>query len=138
MFCPFCGEILLALFQFYPFCGNKLPNAANRPEQDVEPVFLGHEISCEELITRYFRQGFVYEKILLFLSNYHGIHMSLRTLKAKLKSLGLQRRSNAADMDVLRDRIQRELDGPGNSAGYRSVWHTEGRACRCLEKLSDL
>ena len=50
--------------------------------------------------------------------------MSLRTLKAKLKSLGLQRRSNAVDMDVLRDSIQQELDGPGNSAGYRSVWHT--------------
>ena len=124
MFCAFCGEIFEALSQFCPFCGNELPNAANRPEQDVEPVFLSIETLCEELITRYFRQGFVYEKILFFLSNYHGIHMSLRTLKAKLKSLGLQRRSNAVGMDVLRDRIQQELDGPGNSAGYRSVWHT--------------
>ena len=81
MFCPFCGEVLQALFQFWPFCGSKLPKAANRREQDVEHVFLGHEISCEELITRYFRHGFVYEKILLFLSNYYGIHISVRTLK---------------------------------------------------------
>ena len=50
--------------------------------------------------------------------------MSLCTLKTKLDSLGLHRRSNEVDNDVLRDRIRRELDGPGNSAGYRSVWHT--------------
>ncbi len=108
MFCPFCGSELPNvedLFQFCPFCGSELPNAANQPVQDVEAVFLGNKISCEELITRYFRQGFVYEKILLFLSNYHGIHMSLRTLKAKLNSLGLQRRNNEVDMDILRARI---------------------------------
>ena len=73
MFCPFCREILQGLFQFCPFCGSKPPKAANRPEQDVEPAFLGHKISCEESISRYFRQGFVDEKILLFVSNYHGI-----------------------------------------------------------------
>ena len=123
MFCPFCGEIL-DLFHFCPFCGSELPNIVTQSAEHVEPVFLGNDISCEELITRYFRQGFVYEKILLFLSSYHGIHMSLRTLKTKLNSLGLHRRSNVVDNDVLRDRIRRELDGPGNSAGYRSVWHT--------------
>ena len=37
-----------------------MANAANRPEEDGEPVFFGNEISCEELITRYFRQGLVY------------------------------------------------------------------------------
>ena len=68
--------------------------------------------------------------------------MSLCTLKTKLNSLGLHRRSmmvcNEVDNDVLRDRIRRELDSPGNSAGYRSVWHTlmlEGN--RYLEKLFD-
>ena len=114
MFCPFCGEILEDLFHFCPFCGSELPNTATQSAEDVEPVFLGNDISREELITRYFRQGFVYEKILLFLSTYHGIHMSLRTLKTKLNSLGLHKRSNEVDNDVLRDRIRRELDGPGN------------------------
>jgi hypothetical protein len=61
MFCPFCGEIVEDLFQFCPFCGNELQNVANQPAEDVEPVFLGNEISCEELIKRYFRQGFIYE-----------------------------------------------------------------------------
>ena len=62
--------------------------------QPLEPVFLGNDISFEELITRYSRQGFVDEKILLFLSSYDGIHtgMSLRTFKTKLNFLGLQKR----------------------------------------------
>ena len=50
---------LEALFQFCTFCGSELPNAANWPEQDVEPVVRGNEISCEEVITRYFRQDSV-------------------------------------------------------------------------------
>ena len=28
------------------------------------------------------------------------------------------------NINLLRDRIRQELDGPANSAGYRSVWHT--------------
>jgi hypothetical protein len=50
--------------------------------------------------------------------------MSLRTLNTKLRSLGLRRKNNELDINFVRDRIQQELDGPGNSAGYRSVWHT--------------
>jgi hypothetical protein len=105
MFCPFCGELVQIGFKFCPFCGRE-----------------GE--TCDELITRYFRKGFAYEKIILFLANYHGIRMSLRTLNTKLRSLGLRRKNNELDINFVRDRIQQELDGPGNSAGYRSVWHT--------------
>lgn len=84
MFCPFCGEIVEDLFYFCPFCEGELPTSVNQSAEDVEPVFLGNDISCEQLISRYFRQGFVYEKILLFLSNYHGIHMSPAPLRPNL------------------------------------------------------
>ncbi|XP_028416034.1 uncharacterized protein LOC114539597 [Dendronephthya gigantea] len=50
--------------------------------------------------------------------------MSLRSLNTKLRSLGLRRKYNDLDINFLRDRIREELDGPLNSAGYRSVWHT--------------
>jgi hypothetical protein len=106
MFCPFCGSELPNvedLFQFCPFCGSELPNAANQPVQDVEAVFLGNKILCEELIARYFKQGIVYEKICSYITIMASI--CLRTPKAKLNSLGLQRRNNEVDMDILSARI---------------------------------
>ena len=49
----------------------------------------------------------------MFLSEYHGINMSLRTLRNKLKGLGLQRRNMVTDEVHVRQRIREELDGPG-------------------------
>ena len=49
-------------------------------------------LTCEELIQRYFDKGFNYQKIPSFLSRYHGIEMSLRTLNTKLRDLGLKRK----------------------------------------------
>ena len=73
----------------------------------------------------YFSEGYEYEVILCFLLKYHEIEMSLRTLKERLKSLGLRRRKllDSNNQDV-RARIQEELDGPGCLSGYRSMWHT--------------
>lgn len=36
----------------------------------------------------------------------------------------MERKSTEFDEDQVRDRIQREIDGPGCLAGYRSMWHT--------------
>lgn len=80
--------------------------------------------TCEELIQRYFKRGFNYQKILSFLSKYHDIEMSLRTLHTKLRDLGLKRKNINYNIDHVRRRIQQELDGPGCSGGYRAVWHT--------------
>ena len=44
------------------------------------------------IITQYFNQGFSNEEILSFLSMYHGISISLSTLKRLLSRLGLRRR----------------------------------------------
>ena len=81
--------------------------------------------SCEELITCYFSQGITREKILLFLDKYHGLKMSLRTLKRKLSDLGLRRKNSIANLEVVRDRIRKELDDPGSSGCYRSIWHSQ-------------
>ena len=78
--------------------------------------------TCEEFIQRYFKKGFNYQ--LLFLSRYHGIEMSLRTLNKKLCDLGLKRKNIDYNIDHVRRRIQQELDGPGCSGGYHAVWHT--------------
>ena len=80
--------------------------------------------TCEELIQRYFKKGFNYQKILLFLLRYHGIEMSLRTLNKKLRDLGLKRKNIDYNIDHVRHHIQQELDGPGCSGGYRAVWRT--------------
>ena len=46
------------------------------------------------------------------------------TLKNRLRQYGLRRRMPDYHIDKVRERIQRELDGPGCMGGYRSIWHT--------------
>ena len=126
MFCPFCGELLQNTFKYCAFCGRELP-----PELTIENEGLANDEelvytesgTCDELITRYFRLGFAYQNILLFLSNYHSIVISLRTLNSKLRLLGLRRKNADYDLDNVRNRIQQEIDGPDCSGGYRAVWH---------------
>ena len=78
----------------------------------------------DDVIKNYFTQGFAYEKILLLLRRYHDIDMSLRTLHTRLRALGLRRKNIEFDLNSVRQRIRQELDGPGNSSGYRSITHT--------------
>ena len=103
--CEFCFETVFPNDNYCSFCGKEL---------DKE----------ELLIKYYFRQGYEYDVIVLFLSKFHGIEMSLRTLKNRHKSLGLGCRGAHFDETEVRVRIQQELDGPGCLSGYRSVWHT--------------
>lgn len=131
MFCPYCGETVQNTFRYCPLCGRGLPEFRNEvlindeepATNDGEPAD-GKGETCDELITHYFRQGFTYQKILLFLSKYHGIVISLRTLSTKLRLLGLRRNNNDYDLNLIRHRVQEEVAGPGCSGGYRAVWHT--------------
>ena len=85
----------------------------------------GKKLNVEEVaIKYYFTGGYQYNVILEMLRKFHRIHMSMRTLKSRLKALGLRRRSLEFEEDETRTRIQQELDGPGCMAGYRSIWHT--------------
>ncbi len=47
--------------------------------------------SEKEIIEYYFHRGFQYKNIVLLLEKYHGIRLSERTLKRKLKDFGLKR-----------------------------------------------
>ena len=77
-----------------------------------------------ELIQFYFFKGFEYNEILLFMSKYHGIEMSLRTLKRRLRSFALKRRNAVIDHQECRRAVTELVNGPGNLRGYRAIWHS--------------
>ena len=85
--CDFCKETVLLNDNFCPICGKRL--------------------NKEELLLKYYyRQGYEYEVILFFLSKFHGIEMSLRTLnKSRYRSLGLHRRGADFDETEVRARV---------------------------------
>ncbi len=105
------GEQLEDWYRFCVFCG---AITATTVENVAE----------EDLIRDYFSKGFTYEEIRLFLEVKHDIKLSLRTLKKRLSDMGLKRKNVTYSIDSVRDRIKKEIDGPGCSGGYRSVWHT--------------
>ena len=85
----------------------------------------GTALNGEEMALKfYFRQGYEYDVILLFLSKFHGIEMSLGTLKHRFRSLGLRRKVTEFNKGEVRQRIQQEVDGSGCLSGYRSMWYT--------------
>ena len=59
---------------------------------DYIPVLEDGEETREGLIRKYFNLGFPYHEILVFLSKFHGIMLSLRHVKRLLKTMGLRRR----------------------------------------------
>lgn len=103
--CEVCGGNVALDDKFCSRCGEELPTEALQ-------------------LKYYFSQGYEYDVIVEFLSRFHGVTMCLRTLKNRLKMLGLGRKSTVFDEDQIRARIRQEIDGPGCMAGYRSMWHT--------------
>lgn len=104
MYCSLCGV-------------NEVPESiCNKclAEQDVEKI-----------IKHYFHRGYPYEAIVGLLKKKEGLHMCVRTLKRRLKSLGLKRKGNARTIDdaMVRTAILEEMKGPGSLSGYRSIWH---------------
>lgn len=77
---------------------------------------MAEQLSEKAIITNYFNNGFTYGEILNFLSEYHNINMSERTLRNRLKSWGLRRRNlemnNALEREV-RLKIEVLISGPG-------------------------
>ena len=49
--------------------------------------------------------------------------MSLRTLKRRLKALGLNKSHATASAAVIKQVIEREIEGPSMLRGYGSVWN---------------
>ena len=53
----------------------------------------------------------------------HGVHMSERTLRSRLRSYGLKRRQPDYNINEIRELIQEKLRGPACMGEYRSIWH---------------
>ena len=113
MHCAQC-DIYIAVEDHYCFaCGaRKLVNYDLRAESDF--------------IEFYFKSGFRCELILVQLDIYHKIKMSLRTLKRCLKVLGLNRSHATSSAAVIKQIIEREIEGPSMLRGYRSPWNKLG------------
>ena len=81
------------------------------------------EASVDELIHGYFHRGYPYQAIVGLLEKQDGVRMHVRTLKRKLKDLGLKRKAANHDEDIVRELIKQEMRGAGSLAGYRYIWH---------------
>jgi hypothetical protein len=103
MYCAFCGKIVT---------------------QDGICDECYSQRNVEQLITHYFHYGYPYEAIVGLLEK-KGIHMCVRTLKRRLRILGLRRKGNATAINngQIRAAIQHEIQGAGELSGYRTVWH---------------
>ena len=112
MFCSSCGQNCPLEAEYCHKCGNRLQqNATER------------EASVDELIEGYFHRGYPYQVIVGLLEKQDGVRMHVRTLKRKLKDLGLKRKAANHDEDIVRELIKQEMQGAGSLAGYRYIWH---------------
>ena len=78
----------------------------------------------ENLIKYYFYKAFQYNTILAFLSMYHNIELTKRTLERRLQQHRLWRKEPEYDIAVITEQVWQILDGPGCISGYRHLWHT--------------
>ena len=80
------------------------------------------EIQTREILLRkYFNLGFSYMEILVFLSKFHGIMLSLRQLKHLLRAMRLRRRTEGNSVPEVTQAIEMELKGSASSHGYRAM-----------------
>ena len=77
--------------------------------------------SREDLVQRYFDLGFPYQEILVFLSKYHEIILSLRQFKRLLKAMGLGRRERYSSVQQVASAVESELRGSASLIGYRAM-----------------
>lgn len=74
-------------------------------------------------IEYYFHLGYKYEDIVNLLEIYHGTSMTVRTLKRRLQKYNLKKKNADFDEQELRSIIEKEMEGTGQLAGYRKIWH---------------
>ena len=122
MFCSNCGIALLPAANFCHSCGRSLDQERTSQTGGSEVADDENESTVNDSIKDLFHRGYPYNEIVGMLAK-QGVFMHIRTLKRKLKDLGLSRRGCMVDEETLRSAISKEIAGPGRLAGYRSVWH---------------
>ena len=92
----------------------------------------------DDVILKYFSNGFSYLEIAELLNHVHDFQISLSTLKRWLKDNNLRRRPLAAVLssdEVKRQAVQEKLNGSGSIVGYRRVHRYDGLEGKVLEKF---
>ena len=67
----------------------------------------------KEVITYYFNCGYTYDAMIDFLRTQHGISISLRTLKRRLKEYNLKRKNVNVDEANVRNLVKLEMANAG-------------------------
>ena len=75
----------------------------------------------EELIFKYFDDGFWYKEILEFFEFVHGYSLSLSSLKRILRRNNKKRRALRCSQQELSNAVERELAGNSNNIVYRRM-----------------
>ena len=117
MFCSPCGTECVSAAQFCHQCGHQIITVNTLKEGPSS-------VNTVKLLKEYFHRGYLYQAIVDLLEKLHGVRMHVRTLKRRLKTVGLRRIGTDYDEDLLRDLIKQEMRGAGSLAGYRYVWHS--------------
>ena len=112
MYCHSCGSHQATDTNFCGVCGTR------KRHSDVQA-----ETNQEELIKSYFLYGFDYQTICMFLEKFHGITISLRTLKWRLAGHRLNKIGSDISDASLQVIIEREVNGPSSLKGYRNIWN---------------
>ncbi|MEQ2236129.1 hypothetical protein ILYODFUR_009306 [Ilyodon furcidens] len=118
MFCPFCGGNLHVALSYCGSCGKNIPFLRSHQDNDPETT------TADDLIMKYFTEGHSHEVIRDFLAAKHNISLSLSTLKRRLQSVGLTRRTKYTPIVTVQAAISDELKGSGQLLGYRALWQT--------------
>lgn len=114
MFCYRCGREFNDGELFCTQCGTQ-----KRNDDSSFPTFTTER----EAVTHYFRRGFRYDTVISFLHEYHGISMSVRTLKRRLREYGLAKSDDSISEETVRQIIEKEIKGPSSMLGYRGMWN---------------
>ena len=112
MYCHSCGSHQATGTSFCGVCDTR------KRHSDVQL-----ETNQEELIKSCFLYGFDYQTICMFLEKFHGITISLRTLKRRLADHRLNKIGSDISDASLQVIIEREVNGPSSLKGYRNVWN---------------
>ena len=115
MFCYRCGKELHKNDVYCSRCG-----ARRSQNYQKEVMAFGYNLS-EEVIRYYFNVGYSYNSITIFLNLYHGISISIRTLKRRLKHYSLKRKQIAFNENYVSGIIEWEIQGPGFASNFKAI-----------------